>query len=77
MNDDIADNLNILIFTSLIVFFLVFAGFLYPRYKCSNFAEITERESKYSFVNGCFIRHQKKWIHIDEYKYIFAGSDNE
>lgn len=31
-------------------------------YKCSSYAELTDRETKYTLSNGCFVKHDGKYI---------------
>lgn len=50
------------------VFFIIMIGLVYMvkfawgSYQCSSYAELTDRETKYTLSNGCFVKHDGKYI---------------
>lgn len=52
---------GVIVSVLLILFVLgVAQGFNY--YTCKNYGSITERTTKYSIVNGCFVKISSGWI---------------
>lgn len=38
------------------------------RHTCSNFQEITGKQTKWVFFDTCYINHNQEWFRYDEYK---------
>lgn len=47
----------------VVVLAVVYIGkFAWGSYQCSSYAELTDRETKYTLSNGCFVKHDGKYI---------------
>ena len=47
----------------LILFAIVYGISIFVKsYQCSNYGELASRETKYSIINGCFVKTKSGWI---------------
>lgn len=69
------------IIVSLILFLALFFGGIlaigdvWARYQCSNFKEITGKDTRYATLDICYIKTAEGWQRWDEYKARAAASE--
>lgn len=57
---------------------IVIIGDYYASYQCSNYAEITGKETRYARFDVCYVKEGDTWMRWDEYKaYIVASKGLE
>ena len=42
---------------------------------CSNYQEITKRQTEYFICGGCFVNDGDTWLKMDEYKSVIAARE--
>lgn len=55
-----------LIISLVMLAVFLFLGMLWNMYSCSNYGSLTDRITKYSIVNGCFVKTDSGWIPQEE-----------
>ena len=56
------------IFLALFIFMLYGAGIIFEQKSCSKTAELYEAETRFHWATGCFIKHNGRFIPMDEYE---------
>ena len=52
---------------AVIVYIICFFGsWAWDAYSCSNYGDITDRTTKHSIINGCFVKTDSGWIPQEE-----------
>lgn len=50
----------------VIIVIVLFAGFIFNSIggwvSCNNYQSLTDRQTKYSVINGCFVKTKSGWI---------------
>lgn len=65
-----ASSLGELVFTFVVFIFLIIIfnifSIIWKTYQCNNYGSLTERTTKYSIINGCFVKTKSGWIPKEE-----------
>ena len=64
-NRKASSSIQLIILLVLLAVFL-FLEILWNVYSCSNYGSLTERTTKFSIVNGCFVKTDSGWIPQEE-----------
>lgn len=56
---------TIIAFVILMIIFGLFST-IWKAYQCNNYGSLTERITKYSIINGCFVKTKSGWIPKEE-----------
>lgn len=60
----------------LMAFFsLIFLCTLLEYYSCRNYGRITNNETKFSLVNGCFVKKGNNFVHSNELRAVTIKGD--
>lgn len=55
-----------IIVSLILVVIIIIISIILDAYVCNNYGSLTERTTKYSIVNGCFIKTDSGWIPQEE-----------
>ncbi len=44
--------------------------------QCSNYEQVTGRDTQWRFFGGCFVQGRDKWYTMDEYKSVIAAKES-
>lgn len=64
-----------LIISIVFLFVILLISWLWKWNACSNYGELTNRDTKYTVTNGCFVEHKGKFIPRSELERRFIMSD--
>ena len=62
----------LLIFFALCIFMFYGTEIIFEQKSCSKSAELYDAETKFHWATGCFIKHNGRFIPIDEYKKLLT-----
>ena len=54
------------IFSASIIIVVIIISIMLHTYACSNYGSLIERTTKFSFINGCFVKTDSGWIPQEE-----------
>lgn len=63
---------GIFIFLALCIFMFCGAGIIFEQKSCSKSAELYDAETKFHWATGCFIKHNGRFIPMDEYEKLLT-----
>ena len=53
------------IFTALL---MLFAGYLFPAWKCDEINAVTGRKTQYRLISGCYVEVDGRWVPRDSWR---------
>ena len=46
------------------------ASYWMTKTSCSSYGEMVQKETKFKFLPGCFVKTEKGWVNLDQYRII-------
>lgn len=54
---------------------VLLVGDRYAAYVCATHQELTGQESRYIFLNGCYVNHRGDWLRYSAYENVIIARD--
>ena len=61
--------------TALTIFGIIISAEYHLQYRCHNYQEVTDRQTKYVFMDNCYINTGTEWLTRSEYKAVIVASE--
>ena len=59
----------------ILAFICIMPIYVLDKKACTNYQEITKRQTEYFICGGCFVNDGDVWLKMDEYKSVITARD--